>query len=160
MQPEIEKVAEAIRDELAVGQFSKEFIPEESYDAKLKLEDADTLHVTVVPVRSEPERMDRGAIRWANLVDIGIRQRFSAIHQDDDTGAIENRHVHALLYLEQEIAQFFFNKPRLTNYDDAVLSDEYPPTVRVGWVPKHMETWNQFTGIIRVAYNTETEISS
>jgi hypothetical protein len=157
MQPEIEKVAEAIRDELASGSFSKLFKPGETYDPKLQLEDADTLRVDVVPVRSEPERQDRGNIKWFNIVDIGVRFRFGTTHQNDSTGAILNRHIHGLFYLEQEIVTFLFQHQRLTNYDNAALSED--PVVRLGWSPKHMAEWRQFTGIIRVTYQTETEIN-
>lgn len=156
MQSELEKVAEAIRDELASGAFSKEFTPAETYDPDLKLEDADTLQVDVVPVRSEPERQDRGNIKWLNIIDIGIRYRFGTTHQDDATGEILNRHVHELFYLEQELVTFLFQHQKLTNHPNAALSEG--PTVRIGWVTKHMSEWRQFTGIIRVTYQSETVI--
>lgn len=156
MKSELEKVAEAVLNELAVHPFSIQFTPTRTYNPNLKLEDADTLRVDVVPVRSDPERQDRATIKWLTSIDIGVRFRFDAQHQDADTGEIETRHVDRFFKLEQEILRFFFQHDRLTNYDDAVLTLD--PDLRVAWIPKHMAEWRQFTGIIRVTYQSETDI--
>lgn len=159
MQSEIERVAQALCDEMAKATFTLEFVPALNYDAQLELEDADTLHVDIVPVKHEPAREDRGAITWTHSIDIGIRLRFGTEHQDTTTGKIKTEHVNSLLYLEQEIIAWLFSQTRLTvdpGSPPPVMAEA--PVVRVAWVPKHMHEWNQFTGIIRVAYDTETEI--
>lgn len=158
MKSQLELIAEAVQEELAESSFSLQFIPTLTYDAQLKLEDADTLHVDVVPVRADPERIDRKTIRWTSLVDIGIRYRFGVNYQNPDTGHIDTYHVNRLMYLEQEIVEVFFRESRIERLTDATMSDE--PAVRTAWIPKHMAEWSQFTGIIRVTYQTETEIAS
>lgn len=160
MQSEIERVAQALCDEMAKATFSLEFAPTLNYDAQLELEDAATLHVDIVPVKAEPSRQDRGSIAWTHSIDIGIRMRFGTEHQDTTTGRIETQHVNALMYLEQEIIAWLYAQTRLTvdlGSPAPVMAED--PVVRVAWVPKHMHEWNQFTGIIRVAYETETEIA-
>jgi hypothetical protein len=157
MASELEQVADALCQELVDGSFSMDFAPEVTFDAAMRLEDAETLHVDVVPVRSEPERQTRGQVTWTNYCDIGIRYRFGTSHQDSGTGKVDNAHVHLLLELEQEIVEAVYSVERLTNYPSAVIA--YGPEVRVGWVPKHMVEWNQFTGIVRVGFRTETEIA-
>ena len=62
--------------------------------------------------------------------------------------------------LEQEIITWLFAQSRLAvdpGSPAPVMAED--PVVRVAWVPKHLHEWNQFTGIVRVAYETETEIA-
>lgn len=159
MQSEIERVAQALCDEMAKAAFSLEFVPQINYDAQLELEDAATLHVDIVPVKAEPAEQDRGSIAWTHSIDIGIRMRFGTEHQDSETGRIQTQHVNSLMCLEQEIITWLFAQSRQAaalNQSAIVMTGD--PAVRVAWVPKHMHEWNQFTGIIRVAYFTETDI--
>ena len=152
-QSELEKVSEALRDELEAGVFSQDFTPGETFDPRMKLEDADTLKVDVVPVGVRPERENRGEIAWDSTCDIGVRYRFGTDEQDEDTGKTRNRHIHELFYLEQEIIQYLVRSSRLQYYDLARLMEF---DIRVTWVPKHLEEWRQFTGILRVTYRSET----
>lgn len=154
MQSELEKVAEALRDELTEGSFSEEFVPAESFNVRMKLEDADTLHVDVVPVGFPPLRENRGEIAWDSTCDIGIRYRFGATEQDEGTGKIRNRHIHELFSLEQQIIQFLVRTSELRYYQGNTRLMEFD--LKVTWVPKHLDEWRQFTGIIRVMYRTET----
>lgn len=157
MQSELKKVSEALRDELASGAFTKDFDPGETFTPGRLLEDLDTLHVDVVPVRSDPKRRDRGHINWLNTVAVGVRYRFDLEHQDDATGEVLNRHVHGLLLLGQELITFCFQRERLVTYPQAALVQD--PEVRLSWSESDLDTKRQFTSIFRVAYESSTEIN-
>lgn len=157
-QSELEKVSEALRDELALGSFSQAIEPGETFDATIELEDADTLSVDVVPVGSDPDWAAREVIGWDNVCDVAIRYKFGPSEQDEDTGKIRNRHIHGLLLLEQEILAYLFKKAQtLRGYAGAEM--RVFPAVRVHWDPRGMKTMGQFTSIIRVTYHTETELA-
>jgi hypothetical protein len=156
-QSELEKVAEALRDSLTDAPFTKEFVPVESFDTDMELEDADTLRVDVVPVSQEPKQSDRGAISWTNTLEIGVRFRFGNLDQEESDGKIRNRHMHEWIYFMQEISQYLYSNPKLPLFPKAELL----PTVVVivTYSTKHLREWRQFTGIIRVEYRTETLLS-
>lgn len=153
------KVADALLADLNgdVGDFSKYFEAELGYGLRLKLDDADTLHVDVAPVRTTSERVTRGQIKWTSIIDVGVRYRFGPSDRHGDTGTVTNAAVEEYRYLLQEIVQWYYKKERLTSYDSAVIEDD--ADVRVDVVQKHFEEWSQFTGIARLQYRTETEIA-
>lgn len=154
---EIEKVSEALRDELAMGEFSQDFEPSETFDATLLLEDMDTLHVDVVPVGSDPDWESRGWVAWDNVLHVAIRKRFGEDDQDAATGAVRNRHIHELLLLEQEILMYLFSKAKtLRGYSAAQMN--LRPEVQEKWDPDGIRNHRQFTSIIRLSYKTELAI--
>lgn len=157
-QSEIEKVSKALRDELAMGEFSQDFEPGEVFDATLELEDLDTLHVDVVPVGSDPDWEARGVMAWDNVLQIAIRKRFGQDDLDEATGKVRNRHMHELLYLEEEIIKFLVNTAdTLRGYAAAEMSVK--PEVEVKWSQITLRESGQFTSVIRVTYKTQTDIS-
>ncbi|KKM86706.1 hypothetical protein LCGC14_1276340 [marine sediment metagenome] len=156
-QSEIEKVSEALRDELTLGSFSQGFEPGETFDATIELEELDALRVDVVPVGSDPDWESRGWIQWDNVLDVAIRKRLGIDDQDDATGKIRNRHMHDLLLLEQEILVYLFSKAQtLQGYPGAEM--HMKPEIRVHWDPDGMRMNSQFTSVIRLTYKTSMEI--
>lgn len=149
------KVADAIATGLNAATFSRPFDAAVGYGLRLKLEDADTLRVDVAPVGTTAERDDRASIKWLSRIDIGVRYRFGMADQDATTGEVENDSVDTYRYLLQEIVQWCYENPRPSSYSHAVLAEDVD--VRADVIQKHLDEWNQFTGIIRVVYATRTE---
>jgi hypothetical protein len=150
------KIADALVTDLNAGSFSKTFTCAVKYGIRLKLEDADTLHVDVAPAGAVSERHDRGTITWKNAIDIGVRYRFGTTERDGTTGEITTSAVDAYRYLLQEIVTWCYANPRLSTYTSAVLSDDV--AIRADVIQKHFDEWNQFTAIARVIYQTDTEM--
>jgi len=73
------------------------------------------------------------------------------------TGEIKNASVDTFRYLLEELCAWCFSNARLTTYTNAVMPDDVE--VRADVVQKHLDEWNQFTGIVRVMYQTETNIA-
>jgi len=160
MDSEGGKLAAAIVAGLNAESFSKDFTAAVGYGVRLQLEDADTLHVDVAPVRSLTEWETRGSIQWTHIVDIGVRYRFGPSDRDGDTGLVTEAAVDAYRYLMQEIVAWCFSNARLTDLDldvSAMMPDD--PEVRADVLAKHFDEWSQFTGLVRVQYRTITEIA-
>lgn len=151
------KVADAIVAGLNDETFSQTFTAAIAYGIRLKLEEADTLRVDVAPVRSSVASQTRGSLVWFNVVDIGVRYRFGTSDRVAGTGAIDPASVDDYRYLLQEISQWCYQERRLPTYQNAVMKSDLD--VRADVIQKHLDEWSQFTGIVRVTYQTETELS-
>ncbi len=151
------KIADALVSGLNDASLSQSFTAAVGFSVRLQLEDAETLHVDVVPVKASAERHDRGAIAWGTPIDIGVRYRFPVDSRNSTTGAITAAAVETYRYLLQQIVEWVYANPRLSDYTTAVLSED--AEIRADVIPKHLEELGQFTGIARVTYHSETEIS-
>lgn len=154
------KLAAALAAGLNAAEFSKDFDAAVGYGLRLRLEDADTLHVDVAPVRSTAEWETRGSVRWTHIVDIGVRYRFGTAEQDAATGLVTTDAVDAYRYLMQEIVAWCFSHARLVDLDldvDAAMPGD--PEVRADVLAKHFDEWNQFTGLVRVQFQTVADIT-
>lgn len=151
------KVADALVTDINGGTFTTTFTAAVGYGLRLRLEDADTLRVDVAPVKSSGVRQDRGTIKWLNEIDIGIRYRFGVSDQVSATGLVKASAVDTYRYLLQQIVEWCYSNARLTTYANAVMPDD--TDVRADVVQKNLEEWNQFTGLVRVMYQTETDIA-
>ena len=152
-------VADAVAAELNLDpltNFGRMFCAERSYAHwDMQLEDADTLHVDVVPVgirRSELE--DRGHLNRTCDFDVGVRQRFGG---RDHEGRFQNTDIDGLVELMEGVLDFLAsnNGRRLSTYTDASWIEE---DARVTYFPEHLRTLSQFTGILRVSYEVYVEL--
>jgi hypothetical protein len=155
---EVVLVADAIAADLAAAaardEFSQEFVPARSYQSETRLEDLGTLHVDVVPVTPDPEVEARLSVACRSQVDVAIRKRLDGEELDPDTDRPLAASVDALMLLEQEIFCWLVNR-RLSTYSGAAFAGGQ---VRAGWVPAHLDQLNQFTGILRVTYESSVAL--
>ena len=149
-------VAEAVKDELALGTHLFAIEPERSYaDWDMRLEDLDTVRVDVVPVGVRETRLEaRGELVYLCDVDIGVRKRFGADDHDDPTGRIELSEIDDLIQLVEQLHEYMVdadnNGRRLTNYAAAAWQE---CSIRASYIREHLREMQQFTGILRVTYD-------
>ena len=131
---------------------------ERSYaDWELELNDFDQLHVDVVSVMTEQavELASRGKHQYTVPVDIGIRRKFGHEKQSDATGRIEITEIDDLVLLVQEIHELFA-KGRLTEFQSAVHQET---RILANPIKQMLHQNRQFTGIIRLTFRVDTEIT-
>jgi hypothetical protein len=146
--------ADAVLSVLSDNKFSQEFEPVRSYaDWELPLEDAGVLHVDVVPVGSpEIELETGGSIGYMPQVDIVIRKRLATDQQEAD-GTLVLPEIDDLVYLAQEIAEYFV-AGRLAGFEDAAWERTQ---ILAAFKPSHLRQYRQFTAVIRVTFRTPTD---
>jgi hypothetical protein len=154
-QAELVAVAEAIKEELNAQPqtFTLPFDAVRSYDTETELEDLDTLHVDVVPVKAPISLETQGSVEYRSAVDIGVRKKFGQADRDA-SGAIDIAKIDQLILLVQQIAEALIEM-RLTAHPDAAWQST---EVRVWYVPRHLRELGQFTGIVRVEFATQREL--
>jgi len=143
--------AEAVKDLLEATGFSKRFEPRLAYDTELALEDLDTLHVDVVAAALACQADSRASLRYEVQVDVAVRYRFGQDETDGLDGSIETDEVEPYLDLLEEIAE------TLADPDNRALSNKTTAVwianeLRAPWVPEHLRTLRQYTGILRATY--------
>jgi hypothetical protein len=154
MDAELIKVADAITRELAAATLSLSFNPIRSYNSETKLEDTDVLHVDVVPVAPTVDIETVHSLSYDCVIDIGIRKRFGAETQVDDSGKVKNEEIDRLIFFEQELIQFLALRA-LNVYDKAkFLALE----MRTAWASEHIREYRQFTSILRITYRVSWEL--
>lgn len=151
-------IAEAIKDELNDEDFGIAFQAERNYaDVSKMLTDLGTLHVDVVPWKSESELGDRGELHYTVETDILLRKRFGGSDQDVSTGLIPNADIDSLMELRQKIGEFF-TPSQVTSQTGRELTAQ-PNAVwestkcMAAYVRQHLKANRQFTGWLRVTYS-------
>jgi hypothetical protein len=148
-------VAEAVKDELALGSFVRTIAPERSYaDWDEELTDAGLLHVDVVPVRvADTQLAARGELQYSCEVDIGVRYRFSQEEREQYSGRVSVAEVDALVDLVEQFHEYFTDADnagrRLSTYTAATWQ---ATDIRASYSRDMLRTLGQFTGVVRVTY--------
>lgn len=135
-------IAEAVKDALndaqllSVSPFSQSFTAERKALPLFKLDDMDTLHVTVVPRELEISLETRAKDTHEVKVDVAIQQQVDSIETTD---------VDPLLALVQEIADYLNRKAMSGAH---WLKTENKPI----YAPDHLHEKNQFTSVLTLTY--------
>lgn len=150
VQPEpLIDLADAIAAALNSTTFSQPFTAVRRYaDLDAKLETLD-LAVEVVPVERLDTQLEvRGAIRYLPACDIVIRKRVGG----DATG-VDRTQVDPLITLLLEINDWL----AIRELEHQFTWQTTPIVTPV--VHKHLREWHQYTGIIRVTYDTDHDLA-
>lgn len=140
---EILSIADAVVSALN-GEAFQETLTEEFTAARLflpdfKLEDMDTLHVSVVPKSITEEVASRSSADYHYQIDIGVQKRFSSI---------ENTEIDPLVDLVEQIAALF-KLATLAEYPSVTwIKTEHPAL----YSPEHMAQLRQFTSVLTLTY--------
>lgn len=143
--------AEAVKTLIDGATLTLAFTPSFVYDTNLELEDTDTLHVDVVAAGLSCVPDSRVSLRYEALVDVAVRYRFGTADQVAATGAIDVTKIEPYTALLEEIAEL------LADPDNRKLATKTVATwvgseIRYPWVPEHLRTMRQYTGILRATY--------
>lgn len=132
------EIAKALKVDLNATTFSQAFVAERKYAPRFKLEEMETLHVTVVPNLQEEDIESRIHQRRDYEIDIAVQKRFNKIDEDD---------MDPLSLLVQEIMSHF--RSTTTKIADAVwLRTRNEPI----YDPEHIIRLSQFTSLITLTY--------
>lgn len=125
---------------------------------QIELEDRDELRVDVAPVRWTQELKARGSWRWTLNFHLGVRQRFDAVDQDEDTGDVDDAAVITLVNLVSDLCSFFM--PVAPNHNGRILTavptanwrqeDGDVTPITIDW--DSLLTRHQFTGYFPLTY--------
>jgi hypothetical protein len=152
----IVEIADAVVTALKAAEFGMEIPWERSYgDWDLELKEIGCVRGDVVPVfDAQVELETRGSVRYELNIDIALRKRFSS-QTDIDCGRINRDEIDKLLYVVQRMQQqFVATRPS----DDSVWSPSRTQQVQAWYVKAHLREWNQFTGVVRLPYESSLEL--
>lgn len=156
MTAKLIQLADAVVEALNDHDFGVDFTAERSYaDWDLSLSDSGVVHVDVVPVGHPTSELDtRSSVGYQLTVDVGIRKRFTAEEQDDETGRIELDAVDEMVELVELFVEFFYASPNrsLADADQASIAAD-GVAVRSTWIRPHLKDKRQFTALMRLTYD-------
>ena len=135
----ITDIADAVVAELNGHTFSQPFTAVRTYDTTLALEDAGTLHVTVVPKALTEEVASRAADQVDYAIDVGVRKK---------PAQVSNAEMDPLVTLVEEI-RTFFRRRRLTAYPGAMC---IRTPIEPVFAPEHLREYGQFTSILGLTF--------
>lgn len=156
------EIAEAVKSELATAFAASTFgasysaiVPKRSYaDWDDELKDIGAIKVDVVPVAYDESSLNtHKSIGYVTSVDIGIRKRFGTGNQQS-TGELVLSDVDALVLLVENVSEFFTPR-RLTAYEYASWRET---RIRAIYVREHLRQCRQFTGVIRVSFDSTKDL--
>lgn len=167
----IVSVADAVRAELQTAQDagtfgSLDWTAERSYaEWDLELHAEEGIRVDVVAATASAE-LDREAGTNSSLVyrvpiDIGVRKKLGpesdAGDASGDPRIFANEVIDELVDLTEQIAEFVAAPDfRLTAYTEAVWQES---NIRTFANARHLREWRQYTGIVRVTFRVDRELS-
>lgn len=134
----------------------EDFTPVKSWaDWDDALTDENVLHVDIVPVGHPTTELDsRTQIRRETEVDIGVRKRFGPDVQDA-TGRVVFGEVADLVLLVEQIEEHLCTQRLASNEPDIAWESS---DVRASFIRKHLRENRQFTGIVRVTFDSNKTI--
>lgn len=154
-------VAEKVKDLLVVGQaaeaFSTDITPGRAYEVMIKLEDAGTVHCDVMPAAALTTAKRGNLFDYDVTVEVVVRYGFTDDDTVDATGKITAASVDALVLLVEEINEYLARRANRTLA--TVLAGWRGSEVVLPWEADHLRIWRQFTGLVRVTYTAEIDIS-
>ena len=155
-------LADAIATELtaaSLATFGVTFTAESSYaDWHDELEDMDTLHVDVVPVRHEDSELaDRGRTKYGMTVDVGFRKRFGTSSQSSSTGRITKADIDALVLMVEKAHEWFVDNGgrKLSTMPNAVWEST---DIRATYIRKILRDKRMYVGVVRVKYEVVKDV--
>lgn len=150
--------ADAVVAAINAGSFVRTFEATRGYDVTADLEGLyGQLRVDVVPAKYDQRQDTRSSIEYRPQIDVGIRYKF-AQSDESNQGDIQFDEIDAYVELLEQINEHL-RKPayrRLPGYTAAVLLSS---EIRAPWLPKHLSAWRQYTGLLRLTYSIEKELS-
>ena len=135
----ITDIADAVVAEMNGHTFSQPFTAVRTYDTTLALEDAGTLHVTVVPKALTEEVASRTADQVDYVIDVGVRKK---------PASVSNAEMDPLVSLVEEI-RTFFRRRRLAAYPGAMC---IRTPIEPVFAPEHLREYGQFTSILSLTF--------
>jgi hypothetical protein len=144
----------------AAGAFSKAILTERVYDTELALEDTDVVSVLVIPTFTKRWRESNGTWIRAVRLDVIVRKRFdqSSIVE----GRIERDAVDEYADLAEQIDDYLADPDNHVPFGmlnaeyiepkDGDVDSEILKGLGVHVVTEHLKSMNQFTALVRVAY--------
>ena len=140
MSAKIIDIAEAVKDELKIHEFSQTFTAERGYQPVYELPDMKTLKVSIIPKGVEIESASRTETWGDYKIDIAVQKKFAVGDNDE---------LDALTTLVQEIADYMTMRNLQTASGTALwLKTENLPV----FSPEHMEQYRQFTSTLTMTY--------
>lgn len=136
-QADILQLADALVADLNAHSFSPAFQAVRGYLPTFELPDMGTLRVTVVPKQDDGKLDTRSSSAHEFAIDIGIQIKPTAIANAD---------LDPLMYLVQEIADYFLfgKRPGGTTLIN--------PQVRILYLQEHLHKFRQFTAVLTLTF--------
>lgn len=138
VDPLLLQVAEAVRYEINLGNYSQSVTAVRYYQPRFELAEMDTLHVSVVPRSITEKPLSRALTSYDCTIDVGIQQR----------SGMDQTTLDELTKLVAEIAQRLRSNP-LAALPDARLMELHLDPV---FAADHLDELRQFTSVLSVTY--------
>ena len=119
---ELVQIAEAVATEIGAATFSMTPTVLRNYNPKYVPKDTSELQLTIAAGTIAVTTASRGQCQYEYTVDVGMHKKI----EPDAEDATETDQVDALLYFQQEVADYFRLR-RLTEYEDAIWSGTAVP---------------------------------
>lgn len=152
----IESVAEALLAEVAAQSWTLDFTSEWSYaDWELPLEEVSALRLDVVPWPELPVDLDdRNSLSNEVSLDLVLRQRFGGQALDQEKEGRVKRDLVTARVAQLLDLNRYFTKDRFATFDSAVWTGTRIKTL---YLPSHLRTKQQYTGIVRLTFESNEE---
>ena len=154
-------LADAVADALADASLSLHLEPVRAYLPTLELTDSETLHCTVIPRHRSGDISGQGSgTAEQHTVDVVIQQRLKPAETGEFRGDIANDEVDPLLYLAEEVADFFLRwRPTVVPALDAVCtatgSNAQAKDLNSLYEPSHLKTLHQITIVVTLRFEVQ-----
>ena len=151
-------VVTAINAGVSAGSFIRSFEAARGYDVTADLEDLyGQLRVDVVPAPIPGGINSRGGFVYQPQIDIGIRYKFGQ-PDENNQGLIQLGEIDAYVELLEQINEHLRSAAyrRLPAYTSACCMKS---EIRAPWIQKHLLAWRQYTGLLRLTYFVEKDLS-
>ncbi len=153
----VESVAAAVLAEVLGGTWSLPFESDWSYaDWELPLEEVADLRLDVAPSPELPVELDNQSSLSSQVgIDLVLRQRFGGQDLDQEImGRVKRDLVSARVALLLEL-NAHFTKDRFEQFEAAAW---VATRIKTLYVPVHLRTRHQFTGIVRLTFDAHTDL--
>lgn len=118
---------------------SQSFTALRKYVPRTDLKDMDSLHVTVVPAISEPQRISRSRINLSMTITVAVQQRSTLADPDNDATTFD-----PLVTLVEEIDALLLDTTLTVGSDKVTILSA---AERESFLYEHMDKFRQFTSI-------------
>lgn len=139
----------------AAGAFARQIVTQREYDTNLELEDTDIISVMAIPMLWKRHRESNGTWMRDVRMEILVRKRFAgdieAVDLDDYFALCED--VDNYLADPDNQVLTTMTTAEYIEPDEEDADREIVNKLGVLWLPKHLNQYRQFTGIVRVAYH-------
>jgi hypothetical protein len=153
------EIADAVRDLIQAG-FSTRFDPQREYDATevLDASDSDVTRCHIVPAAEELSFASRVTLQNLVGVDVAIRRRFGNDDTDPATGRVKRSAIDDMVALLEDVIEYVAGKSRRGLAGHATAGF-FGAQITVPWHPDHLQEERQYTGIARLTYRVDHDVS-